>query len=117
MSKDEYDLLGKYDLIWFTGVLYHNPEQLRLIKKLYNLLNNNGVLVLETSTTRNNKLSKQTAVEIKNQGHYFLPTKKAVNLMLSMVGFEEVYQSKCFNRENFNKNNIRMAVIAKKKQN
>ena len=35
--------------------------------------------------------------------------------MLSMVGFEEVYQSKCFNRENFNKNNIRMAVIAKNK--
>tara|TARA_Y100001958_G_C21244547_1_gene573784 strand:+ start:1743 stop:2519 length:777 start_codon:yes stop_codon:yes gene_type:complete len=114
MSKDEYDLLGKFDLIWFTGVLYHNPEQLKLIKKLYNLLEYNGVLVLETSTTRNSKLKKQTAIEIKNQGHYFFPTKKAVNLMLSMVGFEETYESKCFNKENFNKNNIRMAVIAKK---
>ena len=114
MSKDEYDLLGKFDLIWFTGVLYHNPEQLKLIKKLYNLLEYNGVLVLETSTTRNKKLKKQTAIEIKNQGHYFFPTKKAVNLILSMVGFEETYESKCFNKENFNKNNIRMAVIAKK---
>ena len=25
--------------------------------------------------------------------------KKTVNLMLSMVGFEEVYQSKCFNEK------------------
>ena len=114
MSKDEYDLLGKFDLIWFTGVLYHNPEQLKFIKKLYNLLKYNGVLVLETSTTRNKKLKKQTAIEIKNQGHYFFPTKKALNLMLSMAGFEETYESKCFNKENFNKNNIRMAVISKK---
>ena len=34
--------------------------------------------------------------------------------MLRMVGFEETYESKCFNKENFNKNNIRMAVISKK---
>jgi len=36
--------------------------------------------------------------------------------MLSMVGFEETYESKCFNKENYNKNNIRMAVLAKKNE-
>jgi len=43
MKKEEYAGLGKFDLIWFTGVLYHNPEQLKMLKKLYNLLNEEGV--------------------------------------------------------------------------
>ena len=29
LDKKEYDDIGKFDLIYFTGVLYHNPEQLR----------------------------------------------------------------------------------------
>ncbi len=114
MKSEEYDDLGKFDLIWCTGVLYHNPEQLKMLKKFYNLLNYEGVLVLETATTRNNKLSKQTAIEIEVGGQYHFPTKKALNLMIKMVGFSEIYQSKCFNKENYNKNNIRHAVLAKK---
>ena len=35
-------------------------------------------------------------------------------LMLDMAGFSEVHKSKCFNKENFNKNDIRIAVLAKK---
>ena len=114
MSSEEYSDLGKFDLIWCTGVLYHNPEQLKMLKKFYNLLNYGGVLVLETATTRNNKLSKKTAIEIQAGGQYHFPTKKALNLMMKMVGFNEIYQSKCFNKENYNKNNIRLAVLAKK---
>ena len=117
MKNDEYDALGKFDLIWFTGVLYHNPEQLKMLKKLYNLLNEDGVLVMETSTTRNKKLINHTAIEIEVDGQYHFPTRKAVYLLLKMVGFSEVYKSKCFNRENYNKNNIRLAVFAQKKKN
>ena len=117
MKKKEYDELGKFDLIWFTGVLYHNPEQLKMLKKIYTLLNDDGILVMETSTTRNRKLVNQTAIEIEVGGQYHFPSRKAVHLILKMVGFDEIHQSKCFNRENFNKNNIRMAVIAKKKSN
>ena len=51
-SDEDLSKIGKFDLIWFTGVLYHNPEQLRFIKKLYNLLNDKGYLVLESSTVR-----------------------------------------------------------------
>ncbi len=114
MKKSQYDGLGKFDLIWFTGVLYHNPEQLKFLKNLYNLLNEGGILVLETSTTRNRKLVNQTAIEIEVGGQYHFPTRKAVHLLLKMVGFNEIYNSKCFNRENYNKNNIRMAVIARR---
>ena len=117
MKEEEYDELGKFDLIWFTGVLYHNPEQLKMLKKLYNLLNEDGFLVMETSTTRNTKLMNHTAIEIEVEGQYHFPTRKAVDLLLKMVGFSEIYQSKCFNRENYNKNNIRLAVIAQKKKN
>ena len=115
MEEKEYDELGKFDLIWFTGVLYHNPEQLKMLKKIYNLLNDDGILVMETSTTRNRKLVNQTAIEIEVGGQYHFPSRKAVHLILKMVGFGEIHQSKCFNRENFNKKNIRLAVIAKKK--
>ena len=117
MSKDDYEALGKFDLIWFTGVLYHNPEQLKLLRKLYKLLNNEGVLVLETATSRNKRLINQTAIEIEAGGQYHFPTKKAVMLMLDMAGFSEVHKSKCFNKENFNKNDIRIAVLAKKNKN
>jgi hypothetical protein len=72
---------------------------------------------METSTTRNTKLINQTAIEIEVQGQYHFPTRKAVHVLLKMVGFSEIYQSKCFNRENYNKNNIRLAVIAQKKKN
>jgi len=117
LKKEEYAELGKFDLIWFTGVLYHNPEQLKMLKKLYNLLNEEGVLVMETSTTRNTKLMNHTAIEIEVEGQYHFPTRKAVHLLLKMVGFSEIHQSKCFNKENYNKNNIRLAVIAQKKKN
>ena len=53
MNRKEIEALGKFDLIYFTGIIYHNAEQLRFIQKLYELLNQNGVLVLESSTIRN----------------------------------------------------------------
>lgn len=41
-----------FDLIWCAGVLYHNPEQLRMIARLYDWLAPGGTLVLETATAR-----------------------------------------------------------------
>ena len=59
--------VGKFDLIYFTGVLYHNPEQLRFIQKLYDKLNYGGVLVLESATTRKRKLINENVVEIHDK--------------------------------------------------
>lgn len=54
----------EFDAIWCTGVLYRNPEQLRMIKKLYGLLCPDGVLVLESATIRRSRLRRESCVEI-----------------------------------------------------
>ena len=93
-SQKEYEELGKFDLIYFTGVLYHNPEQLRFLQKLHEKLNFGGVLVLESATTRNKKLINENAVEVLFPETYrntttvsHLPSKKAIVSWLNMVGF------------------------------
>ena len=37
LSPDELAELGTFDLVWCLGVLYHNAEQLRLIRRLRSL--------------------------------------------------------------------------------
>jgi len=54
----------EFDAIWCTGVLSHNPEQLPMIKKLYDLLCPDGVLVLESATIRRSRLRRESCVEI-----------------------------------------------------
>jgi len=98
----------EFDAIWCTGVLYHNPEQLRMIKKLYDLLRPDGVLVLESATIRRRRLRGDCCVEIiypaskwiekkyhlsSNITH--LPSASAVAAWLAMVGFERIIRSDC----------------------
>lgn len=124
LDKKEYDDLGKFDLIYFTGVLYHNPEQLRFIKKLYTKLNFGGVLVLESATTRNLLYKKKNIVQVFYPKTYrdtttitHLPSKKAIKSWLFMVGFSNVIDSKCYDPENYNVRNNRYACFAQKKEN
>ncbi len=119
--KDEFDSLGKFDLIYFTGVLYHNPEQLRFLQKIYQKLNDNGVLVLESATTRQRSLINKNVVEILYPSTYrgtttitHLPSKKAILSWLKMVGFNKIFESNCYKPENYNSKNHRFACIAEK---
>lgn len=119
LSDEELSEIGKFDLIWFTGVLYHNPEQLRFIKKLYNLLNDNGYLVLESSTVKTLSLRNKNVVQIHYPNTFrdtdtitHLPSKQAIKSWLSMSGFFQIIDSKCFNFENLNIKNTRYACIA-----
>ena len=121
MSQEDYESLGKFDLIYFTGVLYHNPEQLRFIQKIYDKLNFGGVVVLESATTRNKKLINENVVEIHYPKTYrdtttisHLPSKKAILSWLEMVGFKEILVSKSYEKENYNVKDIRFACIARK---
>lgn len=110
MYEDSIINESPFDLIWCTGVLYHNPEQLRFLKRLYNVLKPGGTLIIETATSRkiglNNKIG---VVEIwdnidKNtkkkyhisQNISHLPNKAAVKTWLKQVGFSEIMDSKCF---------------------
>jgi SAM-dependent methyltransferase len=53
-----------FNMIWCTGVLYHNPEQLRMIRLLYDLLKPEGILVIESASTRARSLRKKKVVQV-----------------------------------------------------
>ena len=110
MYEDSIINESPYDVIWCTGVLYHNPEQLRFLKRLYNVLKPGGTLIIETATSRkigiNNKIGvveiwdnidKKTKKKYHiSQNISHLPNKAAVKTWLKQVGFSEIMVSKCF---------------------
>lgn len=84
----------RFDLILFTGVLYHNIEQIRLLKKLYSLASPGCRLVFESATTRNPVLQDLNVIEVHWPNAYrntptirFLPSKQACMSMLEMSGW------------------------------
>jgi hypothetical protein len=116
-----------YDLIWCTGVLYHNPEQLRMICLLRQKLNPGGVLVLESATARRTNNRSQACVEIwhhesdkahrkhhvsRNVTH--LPSSSAIEAWLNLAGFEDILKSKCHKKVSYKLNATRAAFIARK---
>src|SRR5207244_2745906 len=48
LSAEELASLGAFDLVWCLGVLYHNAEQLRLVRRLRNLCREGGRAVVES---------------------------------------------------------------------
>lgn len=122
MPQAEIDALGRFDLIWCTGVLYHNAEQLRFLRKLYKLLAVGGWLVLESSTLRGPSLIRKGAyVQIHYPRTYrdtgtvtHLPTAAAVKAWLSMAGFSEIRDSRCFEKDNPDLIGLRMAWLVHK---
>lgn len=103
--------LEPFDLVWCTGVLYHNPEQLRMVRRLFDLTVPGGLLVLESSTARRPGLRGEACVEIwhgvpkaEHRRHHVstnithLPSRRAIAAWLAMVGFEEIVESTCHRR-------------------
>ncbi len=103
MYSETVQTLEPYDCVWCTGVLYHNPEQLRMIRRLWDLLKPGGVLVLESAVTRRRALRGENCVEIiyppseaiKRKYHLslnitHLPSSRAIASWLAMTGFEDV---------------------------
>lgn len=122
MPAEEISELGCFDLIWCTGVIYHNAEQLRFLRKLYKMVAVIGYLVLESATLRGpKKLRDGCYVEIHYPQTYretgrltHFPTAKAIKAWLEMVGFSDIRDSRCFERHNRNVIGLRMACIAHK---
>ena len=123
MSAEDYEALGSFRLIWCTGVLYHNAEQLRMLRRLYRLLDVGGYLVLESATLRSAKsLPSGAYVQIHYPETYretgtvtHLPTAGAIKAWLKMVGFRETHDSDCYKRCNKDLIRYRYACICKKK--
>lgn len=122
MHPEAFAALGTFDLIWCTGVLYHNAEQLRLLRRLYKLLNPGGYLILESATLRlAEALRGGCYVEIHFPETYrntstitHLPSAGAINAWLSMVGFQEIIPSRCYEVENQDLVGVRYACICRK---
>jgi SAM-dependent methyltransferase len=127
MHDPRVPALEPFDLIWCTGVLYHNPEQLRMVRRLFDLLVPGGLLVIESATARRPGLRNQSCVEIwhrvdkaehrrrhvsTNVTH--LPSRRALAAWLAMVGFEDVRQSRCHRRVLRTLAIDRAAVIARR---
>jgi tRNA (mo5U34)-methyltransferase len=103
--------LEPFDVVWCTGVLYHNPEQLRMVRQLRDVLRPGGVLVLESATTRRRHLLEANCVEVlyppseeaKRKYHVsmnitHLPSARAIESWMAMVGFERIQPSGCHRR-------------------
>ncbi len=105
LSADELAELGTFDLIWCLGVVYHNVEQLRLLRRLFHLARPNGLVVIESATTRSRRLAKLNAVEVHWPDLYrgqrtitHLPSRQALKSWLEMVGFTDVAVESVYSR-------------------
>lgn len=97
LTDEQFQQLGTFDLIFCLGVLYHNIEQLRLLKRLFDICKVEGAVVIESATTRNKKLEKLNVVEIHWPEPYrgvqtitHLPSRLAIKSWLEMVGFQDI---------------------------
>lgn len=93
----EIDALGDFDLVWCTGVLYHNVEQLRLLRRLLERCRAGGRVVVESATTRTRILRSRRVVEVHWPATYrdvptitHLPSRGAIAAWMEMVGFASV---------------------------
>ncbi len=90
----------QYGLMLFCGVLYHNTEQLRLLKKLRSFATNDAVLVFESATNRTPELQGKNLIEVFWPDRYrgvptliFQPTKLACKSMLEIAGWQVIASS------------------------
>lgn len=105
LSEAQHHEIGQADLIWCLGVLYHNVEQVRLIKRLYDLCAVHGRVVIESATTRNPSLEGLNVVEIHWPKTYrdvqtitHLPSRLAIKSWMEMVGFVDVQVRDVYSR-------------------
>ncbi len=114
--------LGRFDLIWFTGVLYHNAEQLRMLRTLFRQLEPDGWLVLESSTLRGPRELRDGAYVQVHWPKTFrdtgtithMPSAGAIRAWLDMAGFGTVVDSGCFRKTNPELVGKRYAALARK---
>lgn len=105
LPPDELAALGTFDLVWCLGVVYHNVEQLRLLRRLFHLTRPHGLVVIESATTRDRRLADRNVVEVHWPDLYrgqrtitHLPSRRALASWLEMVGFAEVEVEPVYSR-------------------
>lgn len=97
LTPEEVADLGAFDLVWCAGVLYHNVEQIRLLRRLFDLTAPGGMVLVESATTRHPVLRHLNAVEVHWPKTYrnvptvtHLPSRRAITAWMEMVGFADL---------------------------
>jgi SAM-dependent methyltransferase len=122
------DELEPFDVVWCAGVLYHNPEQLRMVAKLFDLTRLGGLLVIESATARRRFLRDENCVEIwypppdrevKKKFHIssnvsHVPSRKALETWLKLVGFADIRASQSHRNQSRALARSRAAFIARR---
>jgi SAM-dependent methyltransferase len=97
MPPEELEALGVFDLVWCLGVLYHNAEQLRLIRRLRRLTAPGGRVVIETHVLARRPLRDANVVQIQWPRPWHgietithIPSRRAVRSWMEMAGYTDV---------------------------
>lgn len=93
-EKNLYELtendFGKFDVIFFFGVLYHLREPITAIRKLSDILNEKGLILCETATTDNIETKPLIYIPFKTGPYPEDPTSCA---FFNTRGLEETFNS------------------------
>ena len=107
LYMSDIESLGKFDLVWCTGVLYHNVEQIRLLRRLFDLCNVGALTVIESRVIKG--YDDACTIRVCRPGEFWgtpadgipaqgwdkdsvihIPSRGAVKVWLELVGFQNV---------------------------
>jgi len=89
----------KYGLIFYSGVIYHNTDQMSQLRKLHDIADDNAYMIFESSTTRDETLLDRNVIEVHYKPYssldvgapqtcIFHPSKTACKSMLDISGWD-----------------------------
>lgn len=90
-----------FDIVLFTGVLYHVSDPILALRIIFNSLKDNGIILLETAVTTSKDyiLRYRNPIKVKNGKkqllgrtgwNWFVPSPKALYQMMRDVGFTKI---------------------------
>jgi len=117
----EYTANKTFDLLFYSGIIYHNIDQIGQLRKLHEIASPGAYLAFESSTTRTESLIDLNVIEVHHPPYssmyrdvetcLFHPSKKACKSMLEITGWEIVDDSD--NHEEFSSLD-RISILCKK---
>ena len=90
LKKDILDVEEKFDLIMMHHSLEHIPNQLEVLKKVYELLNDEGKLLIRIPVMCKPLFLKYGTdlVSLDPPRHFFIHSIKSITLLLNKAGFK-----------------------------
>lgn len=89
-KKEIFDLTGKFDLVMMHHVFEHMDNPLKVLKKIYSLLNQNSYLLIRIPILSAIiwPLYKEDWVQLDAPRHFFLHSAKSIGILAEFAGFE-----------------------------